>query len=354
MTTYRGIAEAIRDRRLRGQTAPEEYLPAERRLAVEYGVSRVTVRRALKLLASEGLIRPERGHGYRVLLRSVGDRPGSPVVFVTKRDYRRPGPAGDLASVVQQFLVRSDSQVMTLGVGKRAPEAVLRAISDAGAWGVLVEGGNRDLHILLRESGLPCVALDDLTTDLGLDCVLQDNFGGAQAAAEYLIRSGHRRIGWFGEVARSNHSLERYAGAHSAFVKHGLEFRQEFVVDSAMGETAFRKLLARRERPTAVLSMWRGHTLAVVRAARALGLRIGDDLDVVGWTTADDHQHLMTAEFPGGDAPAMVVWDHRTMARVALDRVEQRRQHPDLSAVKLTVPARLVPPASQTRAREEK
>jgi DNA-binding LacI/PurR family transcriptional regulator len=354
MLTFRSVALRIRDKRLRGQTEPDQYLPGERDLASEYGVSRMTVRRALKTLAAEGLIRAERGHGYRVLLRSVGDRPGSPVVFVTKRDYRRPGPAGDLASIVQQFLVRSDSQVMTLGVGRRSPEAVLRAISDAGAWGVLVEGGNRDLHVLLRESGLPCVAVDDLTTDLGLDCVLQDNFGGAQAAAEYLIRSGHRRIAWFGDVARSNHSLERYAGAHSAFVKHGVEFRQELVVDSAMGETVLRKLLARRERPTAVLSMWRGHTLTVVRAARALGLRMGVDIDIVGWTTADDHQHLMSAEFPGGDAPAMVVWDHRTMARVALDRVEQRRQCPDLSAVKLTVPARLVPPASQTRAREER
>jgi DNA-binding FadR family transcriptional regulator len=55
------IANAIRDAILEGRLAGEERLPSEAELAERFGVSRSTVREALKRLAAQNLIRSERG-----------------------------------------------------------------------------------------------------------------------------------------------------------------------------------------------------------------------------------------------------------------------------------------------------
>jgi LacI family transcriptional regulator, galactose operon repressor len=337
------MVEIIRKDLLSGQTAPDEYLPGERELAAEYGVGRVTVRRALKKLVAEGLIRPERGHGYRALLKSAGEKPGSPLVFVSNIDSKGPGVAGGVAGVIQEFLVRANSQVLTVGLGERTPEEVLRIIADAGAWGVLIESNRHALHKSLHESGLPCVAVDTVTGDLPMDCVLQDNHGGARMAAEHLIEKGHTKIGWFGSVTQTSHSLERFTGAQAAFLKHGLELPGKYVVDRELDERAAMRLLSRKDRPTAVLTMWRGETITIALAARKLGLEIGKDLHLVGWTTEDEYASLKDEAFGSGSLPAMIAWDHRDMAQIALERIELRRRQPELHPVRITVPVRLVP-----------
>lgn len=58
---YQALAEALRDRILSGELAPGQRLPIEPELSAEYGVSRSTVREALRVLASQNLIATSRG-----------------------------------------------------------------------------------------------------------------------------------------------------------------------------------------------------------------------------------------------------------------------------------------------------
>ena len=58
---YEQVAEALRHRVVAGELAPDERLPTEMALATEFGVSRATVREALRLLAAENLIRTAKG-----------------------------------------------------------------------------------------------------------------------------------------------------------------------------------------------------------------------------------------------------------------------------------------------------
>jgi DNA-binding LacI/PurR family transcriptional regulator len=336
------VVERIRRDLLGGQTAPDDYLPGERELAARYEVGRITVRRALRKLVAEGLVRPERGHGYRALLKSAAGRPGSPLVCVRNVEHLGPAVPGGVAGVVQEITMATDSQILTVGVRERSPEEVMRIIADAGAWGILLESTDRAMQRLLLESGLPCVAVDEVTTGLPMDCVLQDNHGGARLAAEHLLAKGHRRIAWFGFVADSNHSLERFTGAEAGFLRHGARIDPELIVDKGLEEAEAHELLSRKNRPTAVLAMWRGQAVAVARAARSLGLVLGRDLDLVGWSTEYEYRELLGGEFAGGPVPAMVVWDHRQMARIAIERLELRRQNPNLACVRITVSSRLV------------
>lgn len=63
---YRQLADILRGRITSGQLQPGDRLPSESRLEQEYGISRETIRRALRLLRDEGLVVTEQGYGTRV------------------------------------------------------------------------------------------------------------------------------------------------------------------------------------------------------------------------------------------------------------------------------------------------
>lgn len=70
---YRDIANALRQDIENGELG--ERLPSESKLMEEYRVSRDTVRRALKALADEGLIRSVPGVGWKAVEGAAADRP---------------------------------------------------------------------------------------------------------------------------------------------------------------------------------------------------------------------------------------------------------------------------------------
>lgn len=63
---YRQIADALRQQVINGELKPGDALPTEAALCEHYGVSRVTVRQALKLLSEERVIESLQGSGWYV------------------------------------------------------------------------------------------------------------------------------------------------------------------------------------------------------------------------------------------------------------------------------------------------
>lgn len=60
---FEQVAEQLRELIATGVLAPGQRLPTEAKLAAEFGVSRATVREALRLLAAQGLVRTAKGNG---------------------------------------------------------------------------------------------------------------------------------------------------------------------------------------------------------------------------------------------------------------------------------------------------
>jgi DNA-binding LacI/PurR family transcriptional regulator len=122
-----------------------------------------------------------------------------------------------------------------------------------------------------------------------------DDAAAARAATEHLLGLGHRRIGYVGGEtegvldftaprarARGYHEALRVAGVAA---DPGLEVAADFSVNGAA--RAAGELLERPDRPTAVFAASDEMAIGVLRAARALGLRVPEELSVIG---IDDHE----------------------------------------------------------------
>jgi len=115
-----------------------------------------------------------------------------------------------------------------------------------------------------------------------VDLVANDDFHGGELATKHLLELGHRRIAHIvgeGEVGRL-----RRAGYEAAIAQAGLAPR---CVDGdwteAVGHRLAADLLAAPDRPTAIFAANDLSAVGVLAAADDLGLRIPEDLSVVGY-----------------------------------------------------------------------
>ena len=69
MPVYRQLAAILRDQIERGEYAPGRPIPSETRLMQEHGLARETVRKAVRLLAADGLVEVVPGRGVYVTER---------------------------------------------------------------------------------------------------------------------------------------------------------------------------------------------------------------------------------------------------------------------------------------------
>ncbi|QFR02306.1 LacI family transcriptional regulator [Streptomyces phaeolivaceus] len=140
----------------------------------------------------------------------------------------------------------------------------------------------------LRAKGIPFVVVDP-ATELPDDVpfVGATNWSGGRAATRHLTELGHRRIAMIGGPQDQLYCCARLDGYRSAMGAAGLPVAPELVVHAPLtsedGHTAARSLLALPERPTAIFTTNDLQALGVYQAAREAGLRVPDDLSVVGF-----------------------------------------------------------------------
>jgi LacI family transcriptional regulator len=161
-----------------------------------------------------------------------------------------------------------------------------------GAIIMLPEESNEELGALQRH-GYPFVVVDPrIDLDEGIPAVSAANASGALAATEHLLAHGHRRIGAITGPRAWLASTERLTGYQAALAAAGVLPDPDLVVESNFridgGLTAAAHLLDLPEPPTAIFGFNDNVAVAVERVARDRGLRIPEDLSVVGF---DDSEH---------------------------------------------------------------
>jgi LacI family transcriptional regulator len=145
---------------------------------------------------------------------------------------------------------------------------------------------------LLAEAGVPIALIDAHHPALSmLHQVTVDDITGGKAVAEYLIELGHTKIGFVGDPIDNpfnfTSSRDRARGYRRALEAAGIPYRTEYYEENPYGRREAResakKMLTLPERPTAIFASSDVQAVGVLEAARELGLRVPQDLSVVGY-----------------------------------------------------------------------
>lgn len=158
---------------------------------------------------------------------------------------------------------------------------------------ILFLGG--DLEFFRRDFDgitVPSVLLTNTAAELGypnLSSLTTDDEAAAERAVDYLMSRGHRRIGVLGgNWSSSQISYRRIMGCRRSFEKHGLPFEEErccepcrYSMDDAYA--AANRLLDRCPDLTAVFALADVMAVGVIRAVRDRGLRVPEDISVMGY-----------------------------------------------------------------------
>ncbi|GAA1851753.1 LacI family DNA-binding transcriptional regulator [Asanoa iriomotensis] len=189
------------------------------------------------------------------------------------------------------------------------------------------------------DARIPVVRLGGRQSLPGVDLVHSDDEGGARAAVEYLIHSGYQRIAFICGPAAEGPAAERVAGYRAALAEAGLGAARNMVVHTdfsrAGGAHGVEKLIRQRKRPDAVLCANDMMAIGALDAARERGLRVPEDLAVMGFDDIDAAS-LVTPGLTTIANPAREIG--MACARLLLDRIDGAEG----PAREIVIPTRLV------------
>jgi DNA-binding LacI/PurR family transcriptional regulator len=325
-----------------------DMLRSERELARRHRVGRITVRRALKRLVSEGYLvsRPRQGYA---LAAGAGRATAGGLIAYVHGTSRAPWSWSEyqmhLQHEFQRLAGEAGRDLLVVALESAAPEELGRRLAERAVQGAIVDSDAPAVTGAVRAAGVPVVQVDAAAPES--DAVTQDNFGGAYRATMYLIERGHRRIAFLGynhyQDAHFLHVRERLGGYLAALGCSNLPAPEAWRLVSPPVESPGRALveLARKEDgPTAAAVLWPELLPEVGRALAESGAKL--EL-AVWWGGAPGARERWRAEFPGLALPAGVAWSPAELARTALARLGELMSGGGLPPGRMLVPAEFVP-----------
>ncbi len=150
----------------------------------------------------------------------------------------------------------------------------------------------------LLENHIPTVLIE--YPQPRLNSVEIDDVAGGKLAGKYLLKKGHRRIAFLGDTDVPEFGIHpislRLVGLRQALAEAGLSLPDEFVRLAPYSQEQTRKvareMLTAAEPPSAVFAATDFQALGVIKAARQMGLRVPEDLAVVGFDDLDLAEYL--------------------------------------------------------------
>jgi GntR family transcriptional regulator of arabinose operon len=299
---YIQVASILKQRILDGIWREDDSIPPEKMLCVEFEIARGTLRQALKILEDEGYLRREQGRGTFITLPEHGANAGAKtnhLAFVVP--YVRDSSVSTILVGFQRVAEQSGYSVIFNHVNNdlAQQEEVVRKLVRQGVMGIAlypVDSEHTSPVAELTVSGYPIVLVDRYLKGLSTDYVMTDHFGGALRGTHYLVNRGHRRVGFVTWLSPAISMEHRMLGYIQALREQEIQPDDNLICRvegyPTVDLTPLKTYLSSSQRPTAIFAANDQIAIALYRAAAAVGLRVPEDLAVVGFDNLDISPHL--------------------------------------------------------------
>jgi LacI family transcriptional regulator len=205
--------------------------------------------------------------------------------------------------------------------------------------GVLVSSMLMDDPLIerLSESQQPFLVIGRHPTNERINFVDVDNRLGAYQAVSYILHTGRRRVAAIVGPRNMIAGIDRYQGYQDALRERGLHLQPELIAEGEFsdlsGYLAMKQLL--RQRPEAVFVASDAMAFAAMRAIQEAGLRIPDDIAIVGF---DDIPAAATSKPPLTTVRQPIQRTGGVAAEMLIERIE----HPETQPCRIVLPTELV------------
>ncbi len=336
---YKQVYQSIKKNIINGQYAAGDRVPSEKELSDSFQVSRITSKKALELLVSDGLVFRQRGKGTFVSEDST-DNPENDVKETNKFLVGLIVPDLDdsyVSKVVASIEEAANHRCFVIlkrtngSIDKEAD--AIRQLIDFGVDGLILypahaeHYGSEILKMVITE--YPFVLIDRTFKGVAAAFVSTDNIKAAQQGINYLFELGHEYVGVLGPAtAETTTVVDRFNGILRAYEeKNRIVNRQLWCSDlkkslpSSISKDIkpehdveiIKKHLQKHPEITAIFALEYNIAVLAKRAAEELGLRVPGNLSILCFDAYDNN--LSGWEF------THLRQNEKEMGRLALNRL---------------------------------
>ena len=291
---YSMIYDDIKKDILEDVYAVGSLLPTEQVLSEKYDVNRSTLRKAMQMLADEGLIEKCPGKGT-VVLSSVPAAAEPPKVttnknigfFLPKENIITEPFYSSLFNILERDFQKNGCSLIYTTLD--SSDNIAEKTAALGLSGIVFVSNVSQKHIEYAVSqNIPCVLVNSYSDKL--PSILSDNRRGAYLAGRYLITNGHKNVAILAGVRSYLSNQERLSGFLQAFQEEGLTIHPELILETgswlydAAEKVCFDFFSTYKgEMPTALFAFNDRLATGAINAICKTGLTVPGDVSVIGY-----------------------------------------------------------------------
>lgn len=347
---YLQIMEDLQQKIKDGVYRDNDKLPTEIDIANEYGVSRITSKRALIELVKQGLVYRKRGSGSYVRnhddtieIEKASSSFRTPIISMIlpwsstgRLDYIQ--GANDYLDPRGYFL---SIHISNWNVEKE--KELLLKMYNSGHSGIILYPSSTSHNIAtvytLFMNDFPIVLIDQHFEGVEISNVVSDNKTGGYLAADHLIRKGHTRIAFVTaiEVDLRSTIRERFIGYCSAHKDHRLTIQSDFIVSEVYKGIADEDRIAKLtslveeladQNITAIQAEHDDLAIDLLKACHHAGISVPEQMSIVGF---DNEENVGYAQVPLTTVAQNYYEIGQKAASIIVDIIEKKntdyRQH---------------------------
>jgi LacI family transcriptional regulator len=264
----------------------------EQALTRDTGLSRKSVRRAVEVLVSEGIV--ERRPGKGIFMRSPHSTTLSVQVIIPEINFPL---YAEIARGTYFFASKNRVQVQVYNAHTDTNQAIelVRKLPHTSMKGAIIASFHHHQFseeiCKLKMAGYPIVLVDEQLEDIEIPSVVSDNYAGGYAVGKELVCLGHRHIGFVGNL-EARTVRQRLEGLRDAMNDVGLPFDRSIVksmgwnpwdkMESVVGGLT-REIMEQPDRPTAIFYSCDFIATIGYKTLAEMNIRIPNDVSIVGF-----------------------------------------------------------------------
>ena len=292
-----------------GEYKVGDKLPTEMELTKIYGVSRITISHALKILAEINLVYRVKHSGTFINGKINHSEPLIvPVILPFEENFNETAKGVQSAAIANNVFTPFYNSRNNINKERNFLTEILKSNFD----GLIVYPcaflNNIDLYAAILSKGIPIVCIDRNIEGLDTPLVTSNNAESMKQIANKLVRLGHKKIGFFSICEQmATTETARFTGFCQGIIENGIPLNKDYIFNTTdihkkeinlsnkQQQTLFIKYVKRElerylsleDKPSAICCLNDTTLETLCSVAKKMNIRIPEDLTVTGFDCFD-------------------------------------------------------------------